>query len=254
MQREPDETPSASGSNAGETDPKDEVAATDDDSVVEEEVETWTEGGLAEEGAAEEVVEEGEEEEVGGGFAYDRKGPKASEDRRHHKGRRGRTVRPIGEVIQRGWGEGLWAVVIVDLVAVLIALWLIFEQPGGFIPGAAFAGALVIVVFVTFGGVFARTGTVRTALGVTLFLTYVVLAIFLLNITAFAEHVEKFRLPEEVFQTLTAAFTTVLVFYFGSEAYVVATSIREKQKTKRSQGGGTRKVTRTIRPKARDGK
>lgn len=152
---------------------------------------------------------------------------------------------PSDSEIPAGWAGWLPLAVLVDLAAVLVGLAVIFYQrPWDLDPAPALAGTLVIVVFVTFGGVFARTGNMRTSLGATLVLTYMVVAIVALNVTAFAEYLEAHRVVESVFQTLIAGFTTVLVFYFVSEAYIKATSIKEKERTKRSKG---RKRTRTVR-------
>lgn len=92
----------------------------------------------------------------------------------------------------------------------------------------------------TFAGMLATTGSMRASLAATLFLLFLVMAIFVLNIGAFGRAVSGNDFTKSVFQTLTAGFTTVLAFYFGSEAYVTATRIKEREQTKRARarGGG----------------
>jgi hypothetical protein len=153
---------------------------------------------------------------------------------------------PQDDIFPPGWQVALLPILAIDALVVVASLVLVWNRAWGVSGGFWFAGALVIVVFLTFGGMLSRTGSMRASLAGTLFLTFLVLAIFVLNIAGFTQFLSESPFSQSVFQTLTAGFTTVLVFYFGSEAYITATKEKARRKKrkkttrrhKRATGGG----------------
>ena len=134
-----------------------------------------------------------------------------------------------------GWGHGLFLVLLVDVVAIAGSLPLIWFMPWDVNGGFWFAGALAIVVFTTFFGIFARTGSIRSSLAATLFLAFMMMAIFIMNVSGFRDFIFDNAFAKSVFDTVTAMVGTVLAFYMGGEAYVAATKAKEAGRTRRAR-------------------